>query len=221
MSSHFGAKIRVAVVDDQPLFRAGVVHTLKTYKQVDVIAEGESASDALRIAKDLAVDVMLFDLKLRGGMIDAVEAITRLAPALRLVVLTGSEDEDHVAATLRSGARGYVLKDVSCADLFNAVRSVYAGDVYLTPSLGARLFARAATLAKKPEPPLVSDLTPREDQILAQVSNGSTNKEIARELDISEKTVKYYMTNIMQKLSVRNRVEAVVAARNRQQQKSA
>jgi DNA-binding NarL/FixJ family response regulator len=93
---------------------------------------------------------------------------------------------------------------------------VQAGDVYLAPSLGARLFARSASPTKRAPSDRIA-LTPREDEILAQVSNGSTNKEIARGLDISEKTVKYYMTNIMQKLNVRNRVEAVVVARQRAQ----
>ena len=130
--------------------------------------------------------------------------------------MTTSERAEDVTASLQNGARGYILKHIDAAELLKTLRTVAAGEVYLSPSLGARLFAQTAA-AQKPaaNQPEFSDLTAREEQILAHVSVGATNKEIARTLKISDKTVKYYMTNIMQKLQVRNRVEAVVAVRDR------
>lgn len=181
-----------------------------------MVAEGHCTADALHLAERHSLDLMLLDLEILGGGAEAITAISRIWPAIRLVALTNSEREADVAGTLHLGARGYILKNVEAAELINALRIVAAGDVYLTPSLGARLFARAnGAAALSPPRPRSAKLTPREDEILAQVSLGATNKEIATKLIITEKTVKYFMTNIMQKLQVRNRVEAVLAARGR------
>lgn len=214
--SSVNARFRMALIDSQPMFRAGVAHTLRTAKAAESITEGENAADALQIAGREPLDIMLLDLAISGGGADAVSSISRLWPAIRLIILTASERAEDVSGALQCGARGYILKHASGSELLHALRSVAVGEVYLTPSLGARLFARspAAQTVVVPAPQSI-DLTPREDQILAQVSVGATNKEIANTLKISEKTVKYYMTNIMQKLQVRNRVEAVVAARSR------
>jgi two-component system, NarL family, nitrate/nitrite response regulator NarL len=211
-----GGRFRLAVIDAQPLFRAGVTSTLRAFKAVETVVEGESAADALQIAGKMAIDVMLIDLAIAGGGADAVATITRMWPATRLIIITASERAEDVSAALQCGARGYLLKQANGTELFHAVRSVLNGEVYLTPSLGARLFAQSQAQQSRQATGIANiDLTPREDQILSQVSVGATNKEIALKLNISEKTVKYYMTNIMQKLHVRNRVEAVVAARKR------
>ncbi len=216
-SSGIGNKLRVAVVDAQPLFRAGVSHVLRACREIELVAEGASATDALHIAGRHLLDIIVLDLQLPGGG-QALSSITRMWPAIRLVVLTASEFEADVSAALQIGARGYILKAVSEQELIRALHSVANGEVYLTASLGARLFAHSkrSNGPARPSPAFEDvDLTPREFEILEQVSNGSTNKEVARSLSISEKTVKYYMTNIMAKLHVRNRVEAVVAVRDR------
>jgi len=211
-----GGRFRFAIIDAQPLFRAGVTATLRSLKSIETVIEGESAADALQVAGKTPIDVMLIDLAIAGGGTDAISTITRMWPATRLIVITASERADDVASALRCGARGYMLKQATGGELVQAVRSVMNGEVYLTPSLGARLFAQSQSQQSKQDATSSSiELTPREDQILSQVSVGATNKEIALRLNISEKTVKYYMTNIMQKLQVRNRVEAVVAARKR------
>jgi two-component system, NarL family, nitrate/nitrite response regulator NarL len=211
-----GLKLRIAVVDGHPLFRGGVAHILRSSKIVESVAEGSCAADALRLAEQQHPDLMLLDLDIQGGGAETVSAIGHLWPATRLVILTCSERAEDVSGALRNGARGYILKAIDGAELVAAVRHVLGGEVYLTPTLGARLFAQSASTTRPaPAPPGLVNLTPREDQILAQVSLGATNKEIARELKITEKTVKYFMTNIMQKLQVRNRVEAVVVARER------
>ena len=209
-------RLRVAIVDAQPLFRAGITAVLRDSENVDLIAEGDCAAEALRVAGKHQLDIMLIDIGITGGGRDAVATIARMWPAIRIVVLTTSERAEDVTASLQNGARGYILKHIDAAELLKTLRTVAAGEVYLSPSLGARLFAQTAA-AQKPaaNQPEFSDLTAREEQILAHVSVGATNKEIARTLKISDKTVKYYMTNIMQKLQVRNRVEAVVAVRDR------
>ena len=210
------SRLRVAIIDSQPLFRAGITAVLRDSENVELIAEGDSAAEALRIAGKHQLDIMLIDIGITGGGSDAVATIARMWPAIRIVVLTASERAEDVTASLQNGARGYILKHIEAAELLKTLRTVAAGEVYLAPSLGARLFAQTAP-AQKPaaNQPEFSDLTAREEQILAHVSVGATNKEIAKTLKISDKTVKYYMTNIMQKLHVRNRVEAVVAVRDR------
>lgn len=216
-TSGHGKRPCLAIVDSQPLFRAGVAHLLSSRHGVEVVAEGQSAMDAIAIAAQHLLDIMLIDLAIPGGAPDMLSTLSRMSSATRLVVLTASEREEDVSSALRQGARGYLLKTVDDLDLIAALRAVMNGEVYLTPALGARLFARSGSAAAPQVVPAVpgTDLTHREAQILSQVSIGATNKEIARQLNISEKTVKYYMTSIMQKLQVRNRVEAVVAMRGR------
>jgi len=208
--------IGIAIVDRQPLFRAGIAHVLRSHHGIEVVAEGESAMDALRIASERPIDIMLLDLSIPGGGMQALTSLSHTWPAIKLVVLTASEREEDVSNALRCGVRGYILKHVNESDLLGALQAVANGEVYLTPSLGARLLARTAANASfVTTVPTLAELTARETQILTQVSVGATNKEIARRFNISDKTVKYYMTNIMKKLQVRNRVEAVVIMRDR------
>jgi DNA-binding NarL/FixJ family response regulator len=206
--------VHVAVVDDHPLFREGVAHSLRTQPGIAVVAEGATAADALAIAADLP-DVMLLDVSMPGGGISALGRITAAYPVVKVIMLTVSEDEEDVTAALRAGARGYVLKGVAARELVSIVRSVAAGEVYVTPSLATSLLVELTSPAGKSASPL-ADLTERERQILELVAGGDSNKEIASHLSLSEKTVKHHMTNILQKLQVRNRVEAALLARQSQ-----
>lgn len=207
--------LQVAVVDDHPLFREGVALTLAAQPDLAVVGEGVSAADALRIAADKLPDVMLPDLSMPGGGLTAVRQIAAAYPVVKLVALTVSEDEEDVSAALRAGARAYVLKGVAARELVAILRSVAAGEVYVTPSLAASLLfdLGGPKASRGPAPSLLDDLTERERQILEQVAGGDSNKEIANALFLSEKTVKHHMTNILQKLHVRNRVEAAFLAR--------
>ena len=209
-------RIRVAVVDDHPLFREGVVQTFCKTEGFDLVAVGATCDDAVQIAKTAAVDVMLLDIQLPGGGIEAAQLIVALPSQTKIIMLTASESEDHVSAALEAGACGYVLKGISGRDLTLTVRAVQNGDTYVTPALAARMLKsiHRRPIAPKPEPVMFT-LTPREEDILDCVSVGQTNKETANKLKISEKTVKHYMTTIMHKLHVRNRVEAAVKARLR------
>ena len=205
-------RLRVAIFDDHPLFREGVVHTLRSAKVLEVVGEGGSADDAVRIARQELPDIALLDVSMPGGGIEAARSIARVCPIVKMIMLTVSESEQDVAQALEAGAKGYVLKGTSGSELLKTMFAISRGESYVTPGLAARLL----THATRQEPAPASDLpelTEREAQILAQVARGFTNKEIARTLAISEKTVKHYMTNIMQKLQVRNRVEAALAFR--------
>lgn len=209
-------RIRVAVVDDHPLFREGVAMTISTDKSVEVVGQGSTAEHAIQIAQDLLPDVLLLDISLPGGGIEATREIARLFPYIKVIMLTASENEDHVSGALEAGARGYVLKGICAADLIRTVHAVHQGESYVTPQLAARLLT---TMKDKVARPSADDalptLTRREEQILDAVAQGLTNKEVARLLSISEKTVKHYMTNIMHKLQVRNRVEAALIAKRK------
>jgi two-component system, NarL family, nitrate/nitrite response regulator NarL len=204
------SSIRVVVIDDHPLFREGATQLLANTPGLSLVADGSTATDAINIAQRLLPDIMLLDLKLPGGGIEATTAIVCQAPTVRIIILTASECDEDVATVLQLGARGYLLKGSSGPEIVHAVRTVFNGDPYVAPALAARLL----TQLSRPDPIAakegVEDLTDRENHILVEVSKGMTNKEIARHLDLSEKTIKHYMTKIMQKLNVRNRMEAVL-----------
>ncbi|MDQ2682861.1 MAG: response regulator transcription factor [Chloroflexota bacterium] len=207
-------RLHIAIVDDHPLFREGVAQALSRQPDIEVVAEGESAEDALAIAATRLPDIMLLDVSMPGGGVNAARQIARTYPVIKIVMLTVSQDEDDVTEALRSGAQGYVLKGVAARDLIEILRSVASGGAYVTPSLAAGLLydLTSPSKAQRPTSPL-DDLTERERQILERVAAGDSNKEIGAELGVTEKTVKHHMSNILQKLQVRNRVEAALLAR--------
>jgi DNA-binding NarL/FixJ family response regulator len=153
-----------------------------------------------------------------GNGVEAARAISRACPDVRIIMLTAHDDEQFVVDTLRAGASGFVVKGISSEDLIKTAQSVHQGEAYVSPSLAARLLGkRPVELAAQPEQTELSqkfvDLTTREEQILRYVCEGLSNKEIGDNIGLSEKTIKYYMTNILHKLHARNRVEAALIAR--------
>lgn len=206
--------LQIAIIDDHPLFREGVAHILNQQSDLDVVAQGASAAEAVAIAGQHLPDVMLLDVSMPGGGLTAVREIAVAYPVIKLVMLTVSENEDDVTAALRAGARAYVLKGVAARELTRVLRSVAGGDVYVTPSLATSLlYDLSSGVRSHSSANPLGELTDREREILEHVADGDSNKEVAAELLISEKTVKHHMTNILQKLQVRNRVEAALLAR--------
>lgn len=203
-------RIRVGIVDDHPLLRQGVAATLGRLEDIEVVAQGASADEARDIAGRLHPDVLLMDVNMPGDSFAAMRAISKAYARVRIVVLTVSESEEDAYAALEGGAQGYVLKGVSGPDLVAAIRAVAQGDTFITPVLAARLLSN---FRKHQSEQRGADLTHREEQIIREVANGLTNREVALKLGLSEKTVKHYMTNVMQKLHARNRVEAVTAVK--------
>jgi DNA-binding NarL/FixJ family response regulator len=202
--------IRIAVIDDHPMFREGTVVVLTKANGIEVVGEGATATDAVAIAREHIPDVMLLDLHLPGGGIEAAASIARTCPNVRIVALTASEDEQDVTSALQAGARGYMLKGSSGDEVVETVRAVVRGETYVAPTLAARLLVNRGKRIEVTADDDRRDLSSREEEIFALVAQGRSNKEVARSLNCTERTVKHHMTNIMQKLNVRNRVEAVL-----------
>lgn len=204
-------RISVAVVDDHPLFREGVVRSLSETGRFSIVAEGSSRDDAVRIAAETRPDLMLIDLSMPGGGLSAIAPILAAHPATRIVVLTVSETAEDLAAALNGGARGYLLKGVGSRALAEILSAIASGETYVTPSLSARLLShlsgdRASPIATDP----VRSLSARESEVLDLVAAGLSNKEIAIRLDLQEKTVKHHVSRILAKLGASNRTEAAM-----------
>jgi two-component system, NarL family, nitrate/nitrite response regulator NarL len=206
--------LRVLIADDHPLFRQGVVHALGWERDIVVVGEASSGEEALRLAQELLPHVLLLDVSMPGcGGLVSVANISAACPATAIVMLTVSEDKDKLLAAFKAGARGYVLKGISGSDLAAVIRSTTEGEVYVSPALAAEMLV-SLTQGKAPDP--LQELTPREHEILAFIGSGLTNREIGERLSIAEKTVKHYVTNILQKLQVRSRVEAALLVAHRE-----
>ncbi len=214
--------IRVVIIDDHPMFREGVSHSLASDPEILIVGEGASADDALQLAQELLPDVLLLDISMPGGGLNAASRVAVECPVVRIGMLTVSESDDDVMEALKAGASGYILKGVSSTELIRIVKSLQCGDMYVSPSLAARILADSTSTSAEPETKAVrqpagvgGNLTAREEQILQQIALGMSNREIGEALNIAEKTVKNYVTNVFQKLQVRNRVEAAIVARQR------
>ncbi|SCZ05352.1 LuxR C-terminal-related transcriptional regulator [Microvirga guangxiensis] len=206
--------VRVGIVDRHPLFRDGIILALNSQPDLNIVGQGISAREAVRICHESQPDVMIIDADALGQDKEAVEAILQQDPEIGIVILADEADEERVHEALRWGVRGYLLKGTSRMELIQTVRVLSQGQSFISPSLAAKLFMRAgnagmtATITKDRLP----RLTPREQQILSILVQGRSNKEIGNSLHLSEKTIKHHLTNILQKLRVRNRVEAAIMA---------
>jgi DNA-binding NarL/FixJ family response regulator len=207
-------QLRVAVVEDHPLFRKGVITLLGSTDGIQVIGEAATGLDAIALAAELQPDVLLMDLQMPVlGGIEATRAITRENPNVRVLILTLFDDEESVFMALRAGARGYILKDADEDDLVRAIRAIGRGEAIFSPHIAERVLSFFAAA----RPAVCSDvfptLTDREREILHYIAQGSRNTEIARELSLSTKTVSNYVSNIFGKLQVADRAQAIIRAR--------
>jgi len=209
--------IQIVVADDHPLLREGVAHTLDSQPDMEVVGQGASADEAVHLAQELLPDLILLDINMPGSGLEAARAISATCPVTRIVMLTVSEEEEDLLAALKAGAQGYILKGVPARELVRILHAVCDGESYVTPALAASMLREMTGSAPgaRPAADPWNELTERERQILEEVANGLSNKEIGHQLMLSEKTVKHYMTNILQKLQVRNRVEAALLAQKR------
>lgn len=205
--------IRVAIIDDHPLFRTGVTQSLQESGGFEVVAQGSTREDALRTVEDHSPDILLLDVSIPGGGLEALNTIVARHPGQKIVMLTVSESGGDVARAMRGGARGYVLKGVEAGSLSEILAHIAAGERYVSPALSARLLSDGA----EPGPAngrSLDALDERQRRILDLVSAGLSNKEIAIELNLQEKTIKHQMTRIFSKLAVSNRTEAAVVFRD-------
>jgi len=203
-------KLRIVIVDDHTLFRDGLATILEAQPDMEVVGQGGNAEEAVRLAQELLPDLILLDIDMPGGGLEAAQRIALETPVVKILILTASENDDHLLSALKIGARAYILKGVAARELQRILRSVAAGESYVPPALAAGLLLEMhepVERANRAGDPW-NELTPRERE---------SNKEIGQKLFLSEKTVKHYMTNILQKLQVRNRVEAALLAQRRSQ----
>ena len=214
--------VKIAVVDDHPLFREGVTRSLGEIEGLEMVGEGGSREDAIRIVREICPDVMLMDISMPGNGLDAIAEALDICPELKIVMLTVSEASDDIAKAIKLGAKGYVLKGVGSRGLAEVVKTVASGESYVSPALSAKLIAGLSAPAEKAEKQdLLAELTEREQEVLTLVASGLSNKRVARELDLHEKTVKHHMTRILSKLKVSNRTEAALTLRDAVDQRSA
>ena len=204
------SKIRVVLIDDHPLWREGVAFALERSSDIEVVGQGASADEAAEIAQATKPDVVLLDVSIPGGGLNALKAIAANSPGTRVMMLTVSVDKTDVLEALRLGARAYVVKGVSGRELVQALRAVVNGERYLSPALGAMLLTDVDRNAAEARAPSFKELNSREAAVLSLVAQGMSNKEVGARLALSDKTVKHYLTSVFQKLQVRSRMEAVL-----------
>ena len=200
--------IRILIADDHPLFREGVATTLNNHPKFKLVGQAETVEETLNLVDTLLPDVVLLDITIPDeNGISAAKKINSAYPVVNIIMLTASNDEDDLLNALKAGARGYIIKGVNAKELTNAVLSVVDGGTYISKGLASALLFEL-TQPKDPDP--LTNLSEREEQILQLVSEGLTNREIGERLHLAEKTIKHYMTNVLQKLHVRSRVEAAL-----------
>ena len=207
-------KIRILLSDDHPLFRSGMKLLLQRQKDIEVVGEASDGAECVKLAKKLKPDMILLDLNMEG--VDGLEALPLLKkeiPEACVLMLTVSEDANDLVEALKLGASGYLLKNIDTEFLLDSIRRAANGESVMSPQIAANL-ANAIRSEKKmaEEKADVPHLSPRESQIIQLIAKGSSNKEIARSLDIAESTVKIHVQGILRKLNLTSRVQAAIYA---------
>jgi DNA-binding NarL/FixJ family response regulator len=206
--------MRVLLADDHALVRNGIA-SLLTANGIEVVGEASDGLEALEKARDLKPDIIIMDIKMpRCNGLEATRLIKTELPQIKIVVLTVSDEEDDLFDAIKSGASGYLLKNIKSEEFLSLLSRVLDGEAAISPVLAGKIideFARQATTQEKP-PSSPSDLTNREIDVLKQVAEGLKNREIAELLDITENTVKYHLRNIMEKLHLQNKAQVAAYA---------
>ena len=204
--------ISIALVDHHPITIIGLKHLFSGNEEIRIVAVGASLDDMLTISRSHALDVMIIDHILSGDTVATIASIVAQNPELKLIDFTAAPSIESAIHVLDAGAKGYVSKACGAEELVRAIITVSSGDTYVSQDFAAGVIVGLRNASVRKVALQTLKLTVREDQIVKLLLNGKTNKQIAADLRISEKTVKHYMTILMQKLNVRNRVEAVLAA---------
>jgi DNA-binding NarL/FixJ family response regulator len=206
------SRLRVVIADDQPMMRAGFKAVLEATGSIEVVAEAATGEEAVAAAEAHRPDVVLMDIRMPG--MDGIEATRRL-PRQRVLILTTFGLDEYIIEALRAGASGFLLKDAPTREVVDAVRAVAAGDAVLAPAVTRQLLdqvGRRLPAAVSRTPDGLAELTDREQEVLRMLAVGMSNAEIARGLVLSEPTVKTHVSNLLGKLGLRDRVQAVIYA---------
>ncbi len=210
--------IRTMIVDDHALFRRGLEMVLEEEPDIDLVGQASDGAEAVEKAAESLPDVVLMDIRMpRSSGIEACRAMKEEAPSAKIVILTISDEEEDLFEAIRAGASGYLLKDIPLDEVADTVRAVHGGQSLINPSMAAKLLTEFAALAKRDDEERAQEvpaprLTEREMQVLKLVARGMNNRDIAKELFISENTVKNHVRNILEKLQIHSRMEAVMVA---------
>jgi DNA-binding NarL/FixJ family response regulator len=207
------AKQRILLVDDHEIVRLGLKALLERHPHFEVVAEASTARDAVEKVEAFTPDVVVMDIRLPGGSgIDACEEIVERFPNSKVIMLTSYAEDEMLFSAIRAGAAGYVLKQIGGDDLIRAIEAVGRGEALLDPAVTQRIFQEVRKAAKEEEASAFSALTQQEKHVLLLVSEGKTNREIAKALFLGEGTVRNYVSSILSKLGVSNRAEAAAYA---------
>jgi DNA-binding NarL/FixJ family response regulator len=209
--------IRVLIADDQALFRRGLYVVLGTEENIEVVAEAEDGEQAIAKAEEMAPDVVLMDVRMpRVNGIEAASRIRETLPSTKILMLTVSDEEDDLYEAIKAGANGYLLKEISVEEVASAIRAVVQGQSLISPSMASKLLNEFNSLARQAadrrEQLPAPVLTARELEVLKLVARGMSNRDVADQLYISENTVKNHVRNILEKLHLHSRMEAVMYA---------
>jgi DNA-binding NarL/FixJ family response regulator len=207
------APIRVLLVDDHEVVRLGLITLMQDRPDLAVVGEAGSAAEALRLVEQLRPDVVLMDIRMPGQSgLEATRQIAERFPQTKVVVLTSYADDELVVRAIRAGAVGYVLKQVGNEELLRAIAAAARGEALLDSATTARLLARVRVVEAQAEAEVFRSLSERELEVLAEVARGKTNAEIGRTLNLSEKTVRNYLSSVLEKLGLSNRIELATFA---------
>jgi DNA-binding NarL/FixJ family response regulator len=204
--------IRIGFVDDHPTLLAGIATIFADLPSFRIVGQGASADEALRIAEAENPDVMVLDLSMPGDVFSVIAAMTGRTPPARVVIFTAYANVEMALRALDAGAHGYVLKGQPAEELVEAIHSVLRGELFVSPDFAPKVMSGFRNRSKRERELRAARLSTRELQIVEALLQGHSNKEIARSLQLSEKTIKHYMTNLMNKLKVKSRLEVVLAA---------
>ncbi len=209
-----GEGIRVLVADDHALFRQALRGILQTEADLELIGEAGDGEEAVRMAAELVPDVVLMDVRMpKLAGIEAARQIATAQPSTKIVMLTVSDEDEDLFEAIKAGASGYLLKEVDPAEIADAVRQIHAGQSLLSPAVASKLVSEFAALSKRADEKILRpSLTDRELEVLQLAADGLTNRQIGRRLEISENTVKNHIRNILEKLHLHSRMEAVLYA---------